>query len=379
LREPPWLPLGSKGKLHEIDWEVIGYLRRKTTCDGIDYCWDEYLLFNAEQGFAWLSEYQGHWNYARTLSDPPSVSRGALKFKRNKEEYKLFSSGEARVVYVVGEFYWRVSVGETCLLEDYICPPQMLSREVTKKEAGWSQAEYLEPEDLCAAFKITAPAPKRIGVYANQPNPLIDRHKKMCGMFWKMALLATAVQLVFFFLLASQVVFKQRVVLSPIAEEATVTTQEFALKSRARSLLVRHSTDVDNNWLALTTTLVEKTTGEAYLGTQEISHYKGVDDGESWSEGSKDDAMVFKNIPAGTYYLAVEYELGKDRSNAVSDTVEVVRNPIGWSNYVLVLIFLMIFPLISRWRRNAFETKRWSESDIAGESSEAGDSGGDED
>jgi hypothetical protein len=89
--------------------------------------------------------------------------------------------------------------------------------------------------------------------------------------------------------------------------------------------------------------------------------------------------MVFKNIPAGTYYLAVEYELGKDRSNAVSDTVEVVRNPIGWSNYVLVLIFLMIFPLISRWRRNAFETKRWSESDIAGESSEEGDSGGDED
>ncbi len=270
-----------------------------------------------------------------------------------------------------------MSVGETCTLEDYICPPLMLSREMSKKEASWSQGEYLEPDDLRAAFNVTASAPERKGVYANQPNPLIERHKKVCGMFWKMALLATAVQLVFFFLLASHLVFKQRVVLSPLAEDSALTTQEFVLKSRARALLVRHSTDVDNNWLALTTTLVEKTTGEAYLGTQEISHYKGVDDGESWSEGSKDDAIVFKNIPPGNYYLAIEYELGKDRNAAVSDTVEVVRNPVGWSNYVLVLIFLAVFPLFSRWRRNAFETRRWSESDLAGSS--GSDSGGDED
>jgi ribosomal protein L37AE/L43A len=377
LRVPPWLPLGSKGKLHDIDWEAIGYLRRKTTSDGIDYCWDEYLLFNAEQGFAWLSEYQGHWNYARTLSDPPAVSRGALKFKRNKQEFKLFSSGEARIIYVVGEFYWRVSVGETCLLEDYICPPLMLSREVTKKEAGWSQGEYLEPEDLCAAFKISVTPPKRIGVYANQPNPLVERHRKICGMFWKYALLATVVQLLFVFLFASHLVLKQRLVLSPFSEDATINTQEFVLKSRARALLVRHSTDVDNNWLALTTTLVEKDTGEAYLGVQEISHYKGVDDGESWSEGSKDDEIVFNSIPPGNYYLVVEYELGTDKRAAVSDTVEVVRNPAGWSNYVLVLIFLAVFPLFSRWRRNAFETKRWSESDLGGGSG-GGDSGGDD-
>ena len=129
---------------------------------------------------------------------------------------------------------------------------------------------------------------------------------------------------------------------------------------------MRHATDVTNNWLSLSTTLVEKNTGESYQGEQEVSHYKGVDDGESWSEGSPSEEMVFKAVPAGTYYLVIEYELGTDDAAAVVDTLEVVRNPTVWSNFVLLLIFLAIFPLISRWRRNAFEARRWSESDLGG-------------
>jgi hypothetical protein len=75
-------------------------------------------------------------------------------------------------------------------------------------------------------------------------------------------------------------------VLSPQNEEATLTSQEFVLKSRARALLVRHSTDVDQQLAVGEHDLVEKNSGEAYQGMQEISHYRGVDDGESWSEGS---------------------------------------------------------------------------------------------
>ena len=377
LRETPWLPLGSQGTLHGIAWEAIGFLRRQTTSEGVNYPWAEYLLFNATQGFAWLTEYQGHWNFVRTLSNPPSVSRGQKVFKRNGQEFKLFSSAQAEVTYVVGEFYWRVTVGETAMVDDYICPPLMLSREVTEKEATWSQGEYLDAAELRTAFKIAAPALKQVGVYANQPNPRVERHRLICRQFWKMALAASALQVLFYFLFASHLVLKQQIVYSPQAADAPQTTQEFALNSSARSLLVRHSTDVDNNWLSLSTTLIEKNTGEAHQGVQEISHYKGVDDGESWSEGSKSDEIVFKDIPPGHYYLSIEAELGPDKREAVVDSVEVVRNPVGWSNYVLLLIFLAIFPLFSRWRRNSFETQRWSESDLAGENTPA--AGDDED
>ena len=181
LRETPYLPLGSKGTLHGIAWEVIGFLRRKSTSEGVDYHWSEYLLFNAEQGFAWLVEDQGHWNYTRTLSNPPSVSRDARSFKRNGQAFRLFNRGQAEITYVVGEFYWRVAVGETCKVDDYVCPPLLLSREVSNKEASWSQGEYLAADTLVAAFSLSVPQLKRQGIYANQPNPLIERHRGAQG------------------------------------------------------------------------------------------------------------------------------------------------------------------------------------------------------
>ena len=366
LRIQPPIPLGSKGRFHDVEWEVIGFLQRSTQSDGIDYTWTETLLFNAEQGFAWLVEYQGHWNFARTLSSPPPVGRGQPAFRWKEGQYKLFSTGTAEVSYVVGEFYWRIAVGESCVVEDYILPPIMLSREVTENEVSWSYSEYIEPEALCAAFKLKAPPEPRIGVYANQPNPFAERHRGVFSLFWKLALAATLAQLAFAFVFSSHVVLKQPVVLSPFNEEATLTTRDFVLQERARSLRVEHNTDVDNNWVGINTTLVEKASGEAYQGAQELSYYQGVDQGENWSEGSRSDAIAFKNIPPGTYYLTIEYELGTDKKGAITDTIEVTRNPASWSNYVLVMIFLALFPLYSRWRRTAFEAQRWNESDLGG-------------
>jgi hypothetical protein len=366
VHELPRLPLGSKGTLKGVDWEVIGFMKRSTTVAGIDYDWCEYLLFSAAgEGFAWLVEENGHWNYVRTLPQPPGVALGQERFKLDGNEYRRFNAGRAEVVYVVGEFYWRVAVGQSCETVDYVSPPYMLSREKSDKEVSWSLGEYLPAADLEAAFKLESPLPAAVGVYANQPNPGIERHRGVCKLFWKFALVATLLQLAFVFLGVAGVVLKHRLVFAPTQDEVTVTTPEFVLKSEARTLRVSHQTDIANNWLSLTTTLVDKNSGQAWLGMQEIAHYSGVDDGESWSEGSKGDEIVFKRVPPGTYYLAIDYEVGNDRRASVVDNIEVVRNAPGWSNYVLMLIFLAAFPLVSRSLRNGFETKRWSESGVA--------------
>src|ERR1051326_7943359 len=68
----PLIPLGSRAKLFGDTLEAIGYMRRKVTVEGIDYEWAEYLLFNPYKGFRWLSEYNGHWTFIRTLVERPA-------------------------------------------------------------------------------------------------------------------------------------------------------------------------------------------------------------------------------------------------------------------------------------------------------------------
>ena len=62
---------------------------------------------------------------------------------------------------------------------------------------------------------------------------------------------------------------------------------------------------------------------------------------------------------------------------AVRDVIEVYSGGAGWSNFVMVMLFLIIFPFFTFMRRAAFETSRWAESDHApvssGDSSDGDD------
>lgn len=373
--QQPRIPLGSKGKLDGVDWEIIGYLRRSTSFEGSSFTWAEYLLFNDKAGFAWLTEDQGHWNFARPMSKRPPASRKQTSFKFDGRGFQLFNRGRAEVTYVLGEFYWKVRVGENVATADYVCAPTMLSREISAKEVSWSRAEYLEPDSVWAAFQVKAPQPRRVGIYGNQPNYRIASHKKVCALFWTLFLLASAVQFWFVGRTGSLSVMKQDLTYTA-GQEETVTSAPFQLTAPGRTLYLRHATNLDNNWLSLNTLLVEKDSGATYQATEEISYYHGVDDGESWSEGNSTDEVVFRDIPAGNYYLAVDYELGKDKPDNVSDSIEMIQDPSNWSNYLLLVVFLMIFPLVSRWRRNQFETERWEESGIGNDDDKPNDGQG---
>ena len=123
--------------------------------------------------------------------------------------------------------------------------------------------------------------------------------------------------------------------------------------------------------------LVNKVSGQAWPAAREISYYYGREDGESWSEGDRNDEVVFLDIPPGTYYVAVDPDMSPEKPMAVRDNIEVSSGGIGWSNYVLLMIYLIIFPIFTRLRLAAFEGRRWSESDHAPVSS--GDSDSDSD
>lgn len=369
----PRLPLGSKGKLEDQAVEVIGFLVKQCKVDGIAYDWREYLLAAEHGSYRWLTEYNGHWNIADVLSNPPATS-GIIEVdvvRYGGQAFKHFATTQAaEVIQVAGEFTWRVRRGETNRVVDYVAPPLMLSRESTASDLSWSQGLYVAPAVIRDAFKLSASLPEPIGVYANQPNPWDETHRRVCRLFWKLALLAVLLQVFFVLVAGGKPLLRQELAFSPQLAGESVVTGEFEVRDKPRKLTVRNTTTLDNNWIGLEMMLVNKASGAAWPATRELSYYSGRDGGESWSEGSRDDEVVFRDVPPGTYYLTLDPDLAPDKPVAVRDTLEVLSGGAGWSNFVMVLIFLAIFPIFTRLRHAAFEAGRWAESDHAPASSD---------
>ncbi|MCK9380537.1 MAG: DUF4178 domain-containing protein [Sulfuritalea sp.] len=377
-RIEPLIPLGSAGRFAGKDWTVIGFQQRVITAEGKDYPWQEYLLHHPEEGFRWLVESDGHWNWVSTISKPPRYQVGLPSAILNGEEYRRYSAGSAVTRYVIGEFTWKISVGETWETIDFIAPPKMLSRESSHNETSWSLGEYLPSDEVAAAFKLKTPLPAPVGIGANQPNPRSENHRKVWRSFWKFLALAVVAQLLWVFILGSHTLLDQRLVFSPGKDEP-VTTQTFQLDNAARNLVLRHDTDLDNNWLGLGLTLVEKNSGRAWTAQTDVAYWHGSDGGESWSEGDRSRELVFRDLPVGSYYFVIDPEISAEKPVAVADRVKVIRDQATWSNFFFLLIFLAALPMFSRYRVSAFEAERWKNADFLSSGGDfgSGDSGSD--
>jgi ribosomal protein S27AE len=364
IKHEPVIPLGVHGTLENTDYEVIGYLRRCVTVDGIDYEWSEYLLFHREQGFRWLVEYNGHWSGVTTLTEPPLVTgygaRSQASFQ--KRLHRLFQVAEARVSYVLGEFYWRVQVGERCQISDYIAPPFQLSQERTDKEIVWSQAEYMEPERIKNTFQVESPLPARIGIGANQPSPYEAQRSKFRRLRWLFIGLLILGQIITISLSSNAQIHQQTLLFEAATKDKALTTEPFTVQGRAANIEIRTQSNLNNNWIYLEMTLIERDTGISRTINQELSYYQGVDEGETWTEGDAQDFAVLSDIPAGTYYLSVEGELPPN-SPTVTCTFTFFRDTPSWSNFFLALFGLLIIPMIFSWKARAYERARWADSD----------------
>lgn len=175
----PVLPLGKSGKLRGVEYTIIGLMERYTTYAGTVYPWTEYLLYSQPVGYRWLVHSEGHWSFAEPVS-PGDITHHVRGLSYRGDSFKLFDKGRASVRYVVGEFYWKVMLGEEVETSDYIAPPQMISIEQTHgvdgTELNVSRGTHVPHEELEAAFGVEnlwrpwsvgpcQPAPKNGGVF----------------------------------------------------------------------------------------------------------------------------------------------------------------------------------------------------------------------
>jgi len=384
----PSVPLGATGEFKEGKLTVIGFVTRSVTFDQT-YYWFEYLLYNPQIGFRWLVQSDDQWSFVKSVS-PGEVSEGFKSATFQGKEFKIFQDATATVEYVAGEFYWKVSSGEKARAIDYIRPPEMISIELTtivqqdaydsagSSPINWSFAPkngsasgeincslgtYLSPVEVEKAFGISGLSRPSL-VAPNQPNP----HKGVGGYWLAFAAVIVVLGVIVGLTTHRKQVFQQGYQFQPLPNSdgtQTVFSDPFALEGR-KNIKITATSPIDNSWVYFEGDLINQDSGLVQPFAMPVEYYHGVEDGESWSEGSQATDVILSALPAGTYTLRLEgqWEQWQQQSPPLSVTIEQgVPRGIYW---LLALVAISIVPVFVFFRKRTFEARRWKDSMYAG-------------
>ncbi len=366
LRLRPIIPIGTRGLFLGDTWEVIGFMRRKDRW----VFWEEFLLFNPWLGFRFLVTFRGHWSFVRILPGHHTNEQW------DGERFAMFAREEVTTTDVLGEFYWRVKVGERVQLTDYISAPRVLSSEFSKQlnEVAWSGGEYVDYREVQRAFfRDGSKLPSPSGSYLNAPNPHLQK--------WREA------RLTFFFVLAAYVLIQICCLGYDYKTELLKMKTEY-LKSNADQIIqlgspfhvaetsalhisAEASAIPMGGYLALKGALVNAETQSTIPLMLPMTNYNN-----SSSEQRHD--VTLPAVPAGKYYFRFE----PDASPLVTQApiqLSATRGGLFWSNFWLGLIPIALWPLWLLIRSSSFEKQRWMESDFSSYTSSDSDDGADTD
>jgi hypothetical protein len=362
----PLIPLGTVGKLEEGEFTAIGYLVRRVKVEGVKYFWEEYLLYNPRLGFRWLVCNDDHWSYVRPLP-PGDVRIRSQQAEYRGEKFKRFSQDHAKVEYVLGEFYWKVAVGEVAEMADFIRPPRMLSQEITipseSGEINWSLGTYTPPRVIQEAFKLPK-MPRPTGIAPHQPFP----YSKVYVTWGILVAVWFLLGVLLMTTAPNRRVYEQTFALMPLSgtEKSQVFFSDapFELRSR-QNIEVAAWSDVDNSWVFVEGDLVDEATGVVQYFAIPIEYYHGVDGGESWSEGSRHSETYLSALPAGKYTLRLEVER-QNPNRGASLQVRISQGVPRLLHWFAALAALSVVPGLVLAYHTYFETKRWENSSFGG-------------
>jgi ribosomal protein S27E len=375
--EQPQIRLGTRGVLDGTTWETVGYMER--TDDEVD--WGEYLLFNPYEGYAFLVDDGRRFSLGRLLDRLPTSNWGLGLQADGLSVSRFGTTYPVRVTFVVGEFYWRVKVGETVKETDFVCPGTMIACEDSDEERTWTRLDMLDWGIAETAFGI----PKRRQEYSNpaphEPSPWRAR----MGEAWVMGIVAA-----FLLLLVSmagggetQVAATNTDVVLDGPEKTIVIHVVDLPRARNRVAVAAAATGLDNAWVDIDYSLTNPKTQDSIDAYGLAEFYEGSDSDGHWTEGDTRPGVTMSSVPAGRYDLVVTLQAHKWNGSGSSTTtfgagsfgsfgnsfaaapsvtipvaVSVKSGGVFGGNILLGLFAIFLWPIIVMFRHFSFEKRR---------------------
>lgn len=358
----PALPLGAKGKIDGIVYEVMGFTVKKE--QKYKYHWREYLLFNPFQGYAFLSEYDGHWNIIWPIENEPTKGTTKSDFYEGGVSYQLFQKYEAKVVYARGEFFFDVvDLTNSTLNREYIAPPFMYAVEESDDSVLWCKGEHITKQEVASAFNLQAkslPAQKGIGY----TQPVMGRIQSSTLINFTIFVFVALLISQFYFSSNAEetIVYQGTFYQSALGDQKFFVTPSFVLEGSSKSLTIDIEAPLQNDWFFGEFSLINEDNGTELIFTKDIEYYEGYDDEGRWSEGSSHGEAFLSKISAGKYHINIYPEFS---TSSHQFSLLVKRDVATMSNFFFAFVVLALFPAGYFIRKNLMERKRWSESDYS--------------
>lgn len=386
IKEKPLVALGAEGVLKGHKFKVIAYLEKKEK--GTVYAWKEYLLYNFINGYATLTVFNGHWSFIVDKKWEPTLENAysdSFTATHQGVEYQIFNRYTPITTALIGEFDWDV-LADNPKTNEYIAPPFLLSRESGgpgTSSAQYFWGEYIEPQEIAEAFGINVNSfPAKEGTGANQPSV----HSLIFKDLVKYTMLAIFGILLLHFLIKVakperelinsdyNIVFENgpaqadsiRVMTwggTGTYEFKPFLTPSFEQKDGKVPLEIEVESNVDNNWMEATVILVNEQTNETWEVTKGAEYYWGYEDGESWTEGSREASIILSEIPEGKYHLNIYPASGDPAQTSMH--IRVISNVTLWRNILLTILVLCLYPIYCWYRMRSYEKRRWMNSNYS--------------
>lgn len=366
------IPLGSRGEIAGQPYEVIGFLKKSVTYEGINYPWVEYLLYNSYTGYRWIVESDGHFVLMHPMAAIPTRNGYPVGLPDEQAieyegvTYRHFQTSRPRVDGLAGEFYWRVRKHEQARNFDYVAPPSMLSLEASSNGLVWSRGEYLGPAQVQQIFALDKPLPPAVGVAPSQPNPHAASSREM----WAVFLVAFFAGM---FLLASGLLSGSGKQIFSTGSQLYQTHRNFPPEESAPfeisgrgNVAFDFEGRLNSRWLFFDTRLVNTETQQETRVGATVENYSG--------RGSPKKTVRVSGIPPGTYKLRWTITSGTTtktpeaastnlKSEKIGYSISLRRGVPVWGWFFLMVMLLLPWPVFETARRSSFETRRWYNSD----------------
>lgn len=178
------LQVGDAGTLKGVRWMVLGIVRQRSRADGETYDWTEYLLYQPDHGFRWLSDAAGQWLFTE-VSDRWPMRMTGDRVRLGDATFRLDDRYEAVTQAAWGSFPWEARTGDRAACEEFLAEGRTahpagtrLVCETSEREQVWSLSTPIDRQQVLAAFgrstgKPTVGSVLRAGARAEGPGGVV--------------------------------------------------------------------------------------------------------------------------------------------------------------------------------------------------------------